>query len=503
MQCVLDEVERGNVRMADTDDAKPIVVSPTDLRRALMGVVALALSQVAGALLQQAVFPVVVALQPLIREFQCLIGLLFALFLVFACMRRPNLLAHRVLTGCAGAAALLGGVMLAVGSRSSAFLAVGCALESLAITWAVCQCGVLFGLIQSQRMRAAAIAGGLALSIAIAVLASAPSYLPGTMALTLSAALAVLLPARTVHPIVADIASGQTSLDLALANPRSFLGPFHQVFVLAFAFSAVSQLSTALCHDSGFAATGLLQLAIFTGAGLWFVLARQNSRREDALFDTASLLVIAGMLLATLDYAQPGEVSHSLLSAGDSCFTILSWLVVAGLCKRNPAGSLYAVSIQTAAQDLGILVGATVGHLCGLLGNTDPHAAGFVLACLLFFYLAYVQIGLRDFSFTQTIESVYPVVAVKETAAVPATPSRDELLAQACALLAKTRSLTARETDVTILLCRGYSGERIQNELSLGYNTVKTHAKHIYRKCEVHSQQELIDLAETMAKQFE
>ena len=36
----------------------------------------------------------------------------------------------------------------------------------------------------------------------------------------------------------------------------------------------------------------------------------------------------------------------------------------------------------------------------------------------------------------------------------------------------------------------------LQDALTLSYNTVKTHVKRIYKKLDVHSQQELIDLAE-------
>ena len=46
------------------------------------------------------------------------------------------------------------------------------------------------------------------------------------------------------------------------------------------------------------------------------------------------------------------------------------------------------------------------------------------------------------------------------------------------------------------MLARGRNAYHIQDELTLSYNTVKTHVKRIYRKLDVHSQQELIDLVE-------
>ena len=44
------------------------------------------------------------------------------------------------------------------------------------------------------------------------------------------------------------------------------------------------------------------------------------------------------------------------------------------------------------------------------------------------------------------------------------------------------------------LLARGNNTLRIQEELAITKNTLKYHARHIYEKTGVHSQQELIDL---------
>ena len=55
--------------------------------------------------------------------------------------------------------------------------------------------------------------------------------------------------------------------------------------------------------------------------------------------------------------------------------------------------------------------------------------------------------------------------------------------------------LTQRETEVFVLLMRGRSVPYIRDELSISRDTVATHVKHIYVKADVHSRQELLDLA--------
>lgn len=54
--------------------------------------------------------------------------------------------------------------------------------------------------------------------------------------------------------------------------------------------------------------------------------------------------------------------------------------------------------------------------------------------------------------------------------------------------------LSAREAEVVELLVRGYSVPHIAEELVLSENTIRTHAKAIYRKLDVHRKQDLLDL---------
>ena len=62
--------------------------------------------------------------------------------------------------------------------------------------------------------------------------------------------------------------------------------------------------------------------------------------------------------------------------------------------------------------------------------------------------------------------------------------------------LARSASLTPRETEVFTLLAQGRSIPYIRDELIISRETAATHAKHIYAKLGVHSRQELIDLVQ-------
>ena len=72
----------------------------------------------------------------------------------------------------------------------------------------------------------------------------------------------------------------------------------------------------------------------------------------------------------------------------------------------------------------------------------------------------------------------------------------EQLVHQRARNLQKTYGLTERETEVAALLLCGRSRPYIRDELGIALNTVHAHARSILSKCGVHSQQELIDLAD-------
>ena len=67
---------------------------------------------------------------------------------------------------------------------------------------------------------------------------------------------------------------------------------------------------------------------------------------------------------------------------------------------------------------------------------------------------------------------------------------------RACRELARSHGLSLRERDVLYLMATGITGKEIAARLTLSYNTVKSHIRHIYDKLDVHRKQDLADLIE-------
>ena len=88
-------------------------------------------------------------------------------------------------------------------------------------------------------------------------------------------------------------------------------------------------------------------------------------------------------------------------------------------------------------------------------------------------------------------------IFAEETAApAPAddTPAARGRFRQRCEIVANTYSLSRRESEVMYYLARGYKSSHIQQQLYISEGTAKTHIRHIYRKLNIHSQQDLIHL---------
>ena len=67
-----------------------------------------------------------------------------------------------------------------------------------------------------------------------------------------------------------------------------------------------------------------------------------------------------------------------------------------------------------------------------------------------------------------------------------------------CAAVADTYLLSRKEAEVLFLLAKGRNAAAIQEALYIAPGTANTHMRHIYRKLDVHSQQELIALVESV-----
>lgn len=243
---------------------------------------------------------------------------------------------------------------------------------------------------------------------------------------------------------------------------------------------------------------------------------RRPTFTEDTLFAWCSLTVLAGFLFLPAGNAA-GDLSFCLLTIGSQSFYAFMLSVLACMGARNPSGAIIFAATGSALSSCGSAIGASVHGFVTPLERIAPgEAMELVTATIALVIIVYVFVALRNFSFTRFFQEIaparrprvaeHPVHAADsdDDGAGAGTSDEGDVSDEAEAsdevslitMLARDYDLTAREQEIATMLARGRNGTYIQERLVISRNTVKTHARHIYAKLGIHSQQELIDLFE-------
>ena len=432
-------------------------------------------------------FPLFDAVFPFARDIGELAGALTALSVAAVAIARPRLLRPGAIT--MGALALwfvgVAGTFLGLDVDSVGLLLVGTSLNKIGGTWLSLCILVACGTTLSQRQLLGGIPAAMALGC-LAALAADPGSLPFALAVY---ALAAPAGVALIYPIarraIRAIAAAPPAREAAITWPSSYLPLGNRLFVCIFAFSVATGFAQRFGPQEGRLDSVPIAVATFTALALYCLL-HVSRQKFDMLLGLSVVFTMAGFLVVPVEGA--AHVSAGALIVGDSCYQVLYDLVLFSLAARNRLASLSVISWGWGGSVLGIILGANAGAFAQ--SGSQPTIAYLASAAMATALLAYVLFGLRGFSFDATIEGIVPV----EPHSIPqGAPGLS--IEQACAELATARGLTTREADVLCLLAHGRNNSYIQEELGLTRNTVKSHIKLIYQKLDVHSQQELIDIA--------
>lgn len=277
--------------------------------------------------------------------------------------------------------------------------------------------------------------------------------------------------------------------DLEIAHPGAFLKPTHALFACILVFSIASGYALTLNEVGNAPNSSPLEWIVLLAVAVTIALVRKPGG-EDALFSFSALIVIAGFLAAPFTFDSNASMANALLRIGRNCFDILLWMTVAAIGKRNPFALLVALGIANAVRALGTIAGAVAGHTANDFVSLGGQEAHIITACALFVFIAFLRLAFRKFSFEETINGLEnPEVFTQ-------SEDREGSFEERCANLGAAYGLTERETEIFLCMARGRNVGFIQEHFVISRNTAKTHVKRIYKKLDVHPQQELIDLAE-------
>lgn len=278
-------------------------------------------------------------------------------------------------------------------------------------------------------------------------------------------------------------------------NPRSFIPAGHPLFVsvvLSGTFCGVGLTYGSAASAPVQTPLALLPLLVVLGIALACV---KRVRALDVLYLGAVVAFLAALtffspvLLTSIDAPFVSQLPNLLFNVGANCLLVLALLTASTIGRRNPADFFRIAVLYAGCICLGILIGATAGHLLNSLVPEHLEVVIWAFALTAVLFACYNLILMRAFSFDD-------VVAKVERVRAPSIVAPSESFDERCQDVACAFGLTPREAEILQYYARGRSTTVVQEALVLSYNTVKTHVKNMYRKMDVHSQQELIDLVD-------
>lgn len=378
--------------------------------------------------------------------------------------------------------------------QNPALLMLGLFGRSLGTVWALTVFSVALTTISSPRKLILTVGAGMVISDAILwILPAKMSIVSACVVLMLCIIVPIVVTKQFAAPQFEAIRKSTTANSLGLsefssiAKLRSLIVCMLMMGIAsgyALAFNEVSDAPVATYIETLVIAVVVLAILVSDSRD-----AKQSQGGEDKLFSFASLMIVAGYLLVPYTSSIEASVTNSLLRAGNDCFTLLIWLVLASVGRRNIFLLLPVLGAVRCASAVGTDIGVTAGRMTNGLIQQDPLLAGEITTIVAFIFIAFLWLGFRNFSFSRAIAGMKKV-------AKPELAQLDDHIEQRCQDLGKHHGLTERETEILCLLAKGRDGRFIAEQYVLSYNTVKTHIKHIYTKLDVHSRQELIDLTE-------
>ena len=510
-------------------DTTERVAAPATLRVCA----ALTLELLSSFIVNTMLFPNVALVMPVAREISTYSGAAFSIAVAVAAYVRPSLMREGVwsvacLASTVGAAILL---YLGVLTNNTTLLLLGAPFGGLGSAWLAVLIGV--GLANLGAARAMlAVPAGFVLEYAFRCGLMALG-LPSSMGLATIAFVAALVASylfirHDARAILESVHDSTAPNVLNITSPSSYVSFSSLAFVSILLFNIACGFALGGASSASSVAGALISFIPVTIA-LVVVVAR-GSISTDALYRWSMLLVFAGLLTTPLllfggllttppllfGGADPFNMqAHgTLLSAGSDLFNVLMYCFIAAVGARNKLGAVSVSASFLATQWLGIGIGAPVAQFVNEISTNNATVAAWITMAITFAFVAYNYVGMRNYSFAETIEGITPAhteslmknASGEEAAAQLAEEaepaeglqqkSDDTAFETACAAVAEKHRLTARETEVFELLARGRTSPVIQEKLVLSHNTVKTHVRHIYAKLDVHSQQELISMVE-------
>lgn len=202
-----------------------------------------------------------------------------------------------------------------------------------------------------------------------------------------------------------------------------------------------------------------------------------------------TILVIM-LMLALLFVSPEGDAWPLMVSrAALQIFGLLIWCLLSYIAYQSKLSPIKVFGFGYGLHLLGGILGYAVGYELSFDFSSD--GVNFLFICLI---LAIIVLAISI--------AIYPPRTMKDLLlAIPdddfENPNQVEKTGaweQVCNQVAEKGNLTSREREVMTLLAKGRGSNYISETLGVSLSTIYTHTRSIYRKLDVHSREELMDV---------
>ena len=215
-------------------------------------------------------------------------------------------------------------------------------------------------------------------------------------------------------------------------------------------------------------------------------------------------VMATGFLLLPIVWNGYGGVVNALAGAGTYGASIVLWCLSANSARQHQLNSSTVFGLS-----LGITTGANAfGRILGYFGGqslTEGDVAITAISLVSLYLLSMIALVIfrekpiehnpSDSSATKNIKVSDDEVTAEPTKQVSSSSLQTlSDTVSTCEHVAQQYQLSPREAEVLVHLSQGHSMVDIARELGVSENTARTHIKRIYRKLNVHSKQDIIDI---------
>lgn len=208
------------------------------------------------------------------------------------------------------------------------------------------------------------------------------------------------------------------------------------------------------------------------------------------------MMFMAGMMLLPFHWGYLAQIAAFLIMTGFIFYFILTLIFIIDLCRTFDLNATLAVGLNQALEYAMFAVGIVAGNgLWARLGS--DYNLPFAIAFVALFVLCAITLFLTTERPPWEAAFYKPKLVSADRKAAEADDGLSRAVVDevdAARLVCDRYTLTPREVEVFALLSKGRNAEFIQNALFISNHTVKTHIYNIYRKMDIHSLQDLLDI---------